>query len=249
MRFPVGGCQGADRAWLVTAPHGAAFQVKESELKMSRSLSLAEYRESLRNRPLLEAEAGGDPLALFRRWFEEMQKAEIHEPTAMTLATTSVKGTPSARIVLLKEYGDEGFLFFTNYESRKGVELDRNPRAALLFYWRELGRQIRIEGGVTKTSVEKSYEYFATRPRESQIGAWASAQSEAVSSREEMDRIYAETEKRFEGQNPLPLPPFWGGYCVTPTSYEFWQQRLGRYHDRLLYTRENEGWRVTRLNP
>jgi len=211
---------------------------------------LEEFQASLRETPLLEEDAGGDPLLLFTRWYNEMEKARIYQPTAMTLATVSPDGQPSLRAVLLKEYGDDGFLFFTNYESKKARELDLNPRVALLFYWRELGRQIRIQGTAEKTDSDKSYEYFVTRPRKSQIAAWASAQSQVTPSREEMDRLFAEVEERFKGEDPLPLPPFWGGYCVTPTSYEFWQERESRYHDRLLYSWAAEGgWNLLRLNP
>ncbi len=198
----------------------------------------------------MEMDLTEGPLPLFQKWYEEMERAEIFQPTAMTLTTVSKESQPSARVVLLKEFGEQGFLFFTNYESRKGREIESNPHVALLFYWRELGRQVRIQGKVEKTDTKKSYEYFATRPRGSQIAAWASAQSRSVGSREEMDRIYIETEKRFEGVDPVPLPPFWGGYRVVPTSVEFWQERMSRYHDRLLFSQNQEGgWDIQRLNP
>ncbi|MCB9784583.1 MAG: pyridoxamine 5'-phosphate oxidase [Candidatus Omnitrophica bacterium] len=214
------------------------------------NFDLNRFRETLRETPLLEDEAGHDPFQLFARWYNEMEKAEIFQPTAMTLATVSEEGRPSARVVLLKEYGEEGFVFFTNYESRKGRELAATPHAALLFYWRELGRQIRIEGRVEKTDSETSFQYFASRPRGSQIGAWASAQSDTVESREEMDQRYREVEEKFRNEDPLPLPPFWGGYRLVPSRFEFWQERASRYHDRLVYDRIQENsWSLSRLNP
>jgi pyridoxamine 5'-phosphate oxidase len=197
---------------------------------------------------LTESAVLADPIAQFQRWFDEALAAGIPEANAMTLATADKSGAPSARVVLLKWIDSRGFSFFTNYDSRKGRELARNPRAALCFYWQPLERQVRIEGAVEKTSREESEAYFRTRPLEAQIGAWVSRQSEVIESRDELERRQAEVAARFAGA-PVPLPDFWGGYRVVPESVEFWQGRPGRLHDRLRYERSAGAWVIRRLSP
>jgi pyridoxamine 5'-phosphate oxidase len=197
--------------------------------------------------PLHRRNLDPDPLAQFRAWFDEARDAGIALPEAMTLATASPHGSPSARIVLLKRL-DSGFVFHTNYRSRKGRELEASPGAALVFHWQPLGRQVRVEGTVERVAPEESAEYFATRPRGARLGAWASPQSEPIGSRAELEeRLAAETARR-EGRE-IPLPPFWGGYRLVPDRIEFWQHGDDRLHDRLLYERERDGWRVVRLAP
>ncbi|MFQ5678959.1 MAG: pyridoxamine 5'-phosphate oxidase [Gemmatimonadota bacterium] len=191
-----------------------------------------------------------DPILLFRRWFEEAKRAGILLPEAMSVATATPDGLPAARMMLLKEVGESGFLFYTNYESRKAHELEMNPRAALLFHWGVYQRQVRVEGDVARLSPEESAAYFRTRPRGSQLGAWASMQSRELESRAELKRRFAERRTEFRGRE-VPLPPFWGGYRLIPERIEFWQGRANRLHDRLLYTRGEEGggWRRVRLFP
>ena len=188
------------------------------------------------------------PLKLFGEWFEEAQKVEPVNPEAMALATATPDGRPSARMVLLKDWGPDGFVFYTNFESRKGGELQANGRAALLFYWRKLARQIRIEGPVEAVSEAEAEAYFASRPRDTQIGAWASAQSAPLDRYDQLVRKAKEVDQKFKGQH-VPRPPFWGGYVVTPERIEFWQGRANRLHDRLVYERDGHGWTLTRLNP
>jgi len=197
---------------------------------------------------LKEEDLDPDPIKQFQRWFAEVQAAGIVEPTAMVLATADRQGRPSARTVLLKSVDRRGFVFYTNYESRKGRDLAENPRAALVFNWPQLRRQVCIEGSVTKVSREESEAYFRTRPRGHQLGAWASRQSSVVSGREELDRRLAELELEYRGKE-IPLPPYWGGYLVAPERIEFWQGRANRMHDRLVYRRQGEGWVVERLSP
>jgi pyridoxamine 5'-phosphate oxidase len=199
-------------------------------------------------RKLTEAEAGADPFALFARWFDTATASGVPLPEAMTLATATPGGRPSARLVLLKDVDDDGFVFYTNYESRKAEELAANPRAALAFHWAALERQVRVEGSVVRTSREDAAVYFASRPRESQIGAWASIQSRDIDSRAELEAAYARRASEFEGRD-VPLPPYWGGYRVIPERIEFWQGRVGRLHDRLVYERTDDGWERTRLSP
>ena len=200
---------------------------------------------------LLEVDALPSAIAQFDRWFQEALQAKALEANAVTLATATRDGVPSARIVLLKAYDQRGFTFFTNYESAKGRELDANPRAAMTAFWRELERQVRITGRITRTSREESEAYFRTRPLGSQLGAWASHQSDVVSGRAALDETFAEMQARFEGGD-VPLPPFWGGYRLEPTVIEFWQGRPSRLHDRLRYTRvdgQAAAWTVERLSP
>jgi pyridoxamine 5'-phosphate oxidase len=196
-----------------------------------------------------ETTADADAVRQFARWLDDALAAGVSEPHAMTLATVTPGGRPSARIVLLRGFSAEGFVFYTNYDGRKGAELAANPHAALVLYWADLERQVRVEGPVETVPPEVSDAYFQTRPRESQIGAWASPQSQVIASREELDRRFEEFSRRFEGR-PVPRPPRWGGYRVIPHVIEFWQGRPGRLHDRLLYTHlGEEGWRRERLAP
>lgn len=189
-----------------------------------------------------------EPLEQFEHWFAEAKRAGVEVPEAMTLATADGEGVPSARMVLLKGAGEDGFVFYTGYGSRKSEELEQNPRAALVFYWRPLGRQVRVEGSVERVSEPESAAYFATRPRGSQLAAWASQQSRPLGSRDELERRYAELEREYEDRE-VPLPPHWGGYRLRPEAIEFWEHRENRLHDRLRYTRAREGWKVERLSP
>jgi pyridoxamine 5'-phosphate oxidase len=196
---------------------------------------------------LLEAQVDPDPLRQFARWFEEAAAAGVAMPEAMALATATADGRPSVRMVLLKGFDERGFSFYTGYESRKGRELAENPRAALLFHWP--GRQVRIEGPVSRLTAEESDAYFASRPRGSRLSAIASRQSEVVSSREELEARVVELEERFAGADP-PRPDRWGGFRLVPETYELWQHREDRLHDRLRYRREgNVRWVVERLSP
>jgi pyridoxamine 5'-phosphate oxidase len=198
---------------------------------------------------LTEAEVHPDPLAQFRAWFEDARQADVFEPDAAALATATPDGAPSARMVLLKGFDERGFRFFSSYESRKGSELEANPRAALLFHWKELGRQVRIEGSVERVSREESQEYARTRSRPSQLSALASPQSRVIGSREELEALVAEAEARYAG-GEVALPAHWGGYRLLPQVYELWQHREHRLHDRLRYRlEEGVGWVVERLAP
>jgi pyridoxamine 5'-phosphate oxidase len=189
-----------------------------------------------------------DPIAVFAAWLREAEEAGVEVPETMTLATADSEGAPSARMVLLKGVDPDGFVFYSGYVSRKADELERNPRAALVFYWRPLGQQVRVEGRVERVSEAESAAYFATRPRGSQVAAWASQQSEPLAGREELDRRYAELEQEYEGR-AVPLPPHWGGFRLRPDVIEFWQHRDNRLHDRIRYTRAREGWRSELLSP
>ena len=189
-----------------------------------------------------------DPLGRFQDWFHEAERAGVDVPEAMTLATADAEGVPSARMLLLKSAGEDGFVFYSGYASRKGGELDENPRAALVFYWRPLGKQVRVEGRIERVSEAESAAYFATRPRGSQIAAWASQQSQPLASREDLERRYTSLEREYEGRE-VPLPPHWGGYRLRPEAIEFWEHRENRLHDRIRYTRAREGWRTEQLAP
>lgn len=197
--------------------------------------------------PLRRRDLDPDPFAQFRGWFGEAQAAELPLAEAMTLATATAEGAPSARMVLLKGV-DRGFVFFTNYESRKGRELEANPRAALLLHWQPLGRQVRVEGTVERATLEESAQYFASRPRAAAIGAWASPQSEPIPTRAHLEERLAAAAAEHEGDE-IPLPPAWGGYRLVPTRFEFWQHGEDRLHDRFVYEPEAGGWRITRLAP
>jgi len=197
---------------------------------------------------LNETSINKNPFIQFTKWYESILNSNLNEPTAMMLSTADVNGNSSARIVLLKEFDDSGFVFYTNYESRKGKNLQENPKAALTFFWDEQRRQIRIEGAVEKISKETSKKYFSSRLRESQIGAWVSAQSSEVPNRDFLEKKYVELEEKF-GSEEIPLPDFWGGYKVTPNYFEFWQGRENRLHDRICYKKENDEWKIFRLAP
>jgi pyridoxamine 5'-phosphate oxidase len=189
-----------------------------------------------------------DPIKQFQTWLNDAFEAGLPLPEAMTLATATPDGKPSARMVLLKQVDHDGFVFYTNYNSAKARQLDANRYAALVFYWAKLDRQVRIEGSVSRTSREESREYFATRPRESQIGAWASEQSEEIESRAVLEQRAAELEKQY-GDREIDCPEHWGGYRLKPERIEFWKSRIGRLHDRILYQREGNGWSISRLAP
>jgi pyridoxamine 5'-phosphate oxidase len=189
-----------------------------------------------------------DPFQQFEAWLRDAVESAHHEPTAMTLATCTADGRPSARMVLLKDVTPAGFVFYTNYESQKARELEENPRAALVFWWGRLERQVRVEGDVERVSREESEAYFRTRPRGSRIGAWASAQSRPIDGRAALEARVAEVEQRFPGEE-VPLPPWWGGYRLRPTRFEFWQGRPSRLHERWVYTPGADGWRIHQIMP
>jgi len=189
------------------------------------------------------------PYLQFDKWFKDVLKADFREPTAVILATSTRRGKPSARAVLMKEYNENGFVFYTNYQSRKGRELDENPRAALLFYWDRLERQVRVEGKVSKVSSRQSDDYFGIRPRESRIGAIASPQSEVIKDRMVLEKKVAELAKKFEAIETIPRPVHWGGYTLKPTYFEFWQGQPNRLHDRIAYLLSKGNWKIKRLAP
>ncbi len=195
-----------------------------------------------------ERDLDPDPLKQFERWFAEARAEGLPAPEAMALATATPDGRPSVRMVLLKDAGEQGFDFFTHYESRKGGELAANPHAALLFHWQRLGRQVRVEGPVARITAEESEAYFVTRPLESRLAAWASPQSRTLESRDELERLFADTKERFPGAE-VPLPPHWGGLRLEPDAYEFWKHGENRLHDRVRYTRDGAAWRRERLAP
>lgn len=198
---------------------------------------------------LRRADLAASPITQFGLWFQTALSANLRDPNAMTLATVTPEGAPAARIVLLKGFDENGFTFFTNYESPKGRDLAANPHVALVLFWPTLERQIRITGTVGKVSCEESEEYFHTRPTGSQIGAWASRQSSVLPNRETLQQRFDEQTRRFGGQT-IPLPPHWGGYRVTPDTIEFWQGQPSRLHDRFRYSRKlDEGWKIERLSP
>ena len=217
---------------------------------MPSSMELSNLREDYRLAALDEKQCAAHPVRQFEHWFGEAKSACLKEPNAMTLATVDAQGQPSARIVLLKGIEEDTFLFYTNYESRKGRELAANPRCALTFFWAELERQVRVEGSVEKVSQEKSAAYFKGRPKGSRLGAIVSQQSAELPSREPLEERLAELEQRFAHTDDVPMPEFWGGYRVKPHLVEFWQGRTNRLHDRILYRLEPSGtWRIGRLSP
>ena len=197
---------------------------------------------------LKESDVASDPIEQFRSWFDEVLAADLHEPNAMTLATATPEGRPSARVVLLKGFDERGFVFYTSYVGRKSEELETNPNCALVFYWGELERQVRVEGRASRVSEEESDEYFGSRPRGSRLGAWASEQSRPVEGRGALEERLRGLEAEYEGRE-VPRPPFWGGYQVEPEVIEFWQGRENRLHDRLVYRRSGGSWRRERLQP
>ncbi len=209
---------------------------------------LAALRKDYTLAGLRRADLAADPFQQFERWFQEAQDAGVIEPNAMTLATATPEGLPSARTVLLKSFDTNGFVFYTNYDSRKGHELAANPHACLVFPWLALERQVKVYGLVSQVSREETATYFNSRPVGSRIGAWASPQSQVVANREALEEARTEAETRF-GDHPIPPPPHWGGYCVTPTAIEFWQGRPSRLHDRLRYRWQRGAWMIERLAP
>jgi len=209
---------------------------------------LAAMRSEYADAGLSEQDVPPEPIALWREWLDAAQAAAIAEVNAMVLSTVGAGGAPSSRMVLCKYADTDGFVFYTNYDSRKAEEIDANPQVSLLFPWHPLGRQVRVEGLASRVDEAESAAYFATRPRGAQIGAWASRQSSVLGSRAELDRLVASVEERF-GDGDLPLPPHWGGFRVRPAAVEFWQGRTNRLHDRLRYVRDGAGWRVERLSP
>jgi pyridoxamine 5'-phosphate oxidase len=211
-------------------------------------MEISELRREYRAAGLDRDQLDDDPVAQFGRWFGEAERAEEIEPNAMTLATSSPDGRPSARIVLLKGFGPDGFVFFSNYASRKGDELAANPNAALVFWWPPLERQVRLEGRVERTTTEESEAYWASRPLGSRLAALASAQSQVLAGREELVRRVEELAARHR-DGDVPLPEAWGGYRLVPDAFEFWQGQPNRLHDRFRYTRHQDGWLVERLSP
>ena len=209
---------------------------------------LTAAREEYTRGGLVESDLVADPVAMFGRWYDEARSAGIHEPNAMVVATASPVGVPSARMVLLKGFSDDGFVFFTNTRSRKGAELAASAACALLFPWHPIERQVRVDGTASLLPREAVDAYFAVRPRGSQLGAWASHQSRVVDGRDELAREYADVEARY-ADGDVPTPEEWGGYLVRPEAVEFWQGRPGRMHDRLVYRRTDDGWRTERLAP
>jgi pyridoxamine 5'-phosphate oxidase len=210
---------------------------------------ISDIRREYASRSLGEADTDPDPITQFRLWFDEALRSQVFDANAMSLATASTSGEPAARIVLLKGVDEAGFVFFTQYDSAKGRDLARNPRAALLFYWAELERQVRVVGAVTRVPREASEAYFATRPVESQWAAWSARQSSEIATRDDLERQFGEIKQRFADQ-PVPCPPDWGGFRVAPERIEFWQGRPSRLHDRLLYTKQHDGsWTRVRLAP
>lgn len=212
----------------------------------NNDISKRKLRSSLKD--LSEDSVSLDPITQFAIWMSEAIESNLLEPNAMTLATASKEGIPSARTVLLKGFDERGFVFYTNYESSKAKDLDENPNATLLFLWVEFERQVRITGKVDKVSREESEKYFISRPRESQLGAWASKQSSVIPNREILENKFEEMKERFEGKE-IPLPSFWGGYRVIPQRIEFWQGRESRLHDRICYTLDAGKWKIERLSP
>ncbi len=210
--------------------------------------SIADIRTDYKLRSLNETDVAPDAIEQFTRWWDEAVASNIDEVNAMTLATATPNGIPSARIVLLKGYDEKGFVFFTNYQSQKGKELAANPHAALVFFWKELERQVRIEGVIEKTVAEESDAYYQSRPAGSRIGAWASPQSEVIPAREVIENNVINYEKKF-ADGVIPRPSHWGGYILKPTQIEFWQGRSSRLHDRIHYTLINGVWKIERLAP
>lgn len=210
---------------------------------------IADIRKDYQLQSLLETDIAADPFTQFNHWWDDAVKSELEEVNAMTLATATLNGLPSARIVLLKSVTDRGFVFFTNYNSHKGKELEVNPQACLVFFWKELERQVRITGRVEKVSAAESDEYYNSRPAGSRVGAWASPQSSVIPSREFIEKNIVKVEEQFAGTE-ITRPPHWGGYMVIPAVIEFWQGRTNRLHDRLQYSKMQDGtWKIERLAP
>lgn len=212
------------------------------------TMNINDIRKSYRLKKLSSKDLDANPLIAFKGWFQEALDCKIDEVNAASLATCDGLGRPSCRLILLKEIAENGLIFFTNYESRKSQELSQNPQAALTIWWKEIEREVRFEGLVEKCSKSMCELYFARRPRRSQLAAWASQQSKPIASRKQLEEQYLEVEKKFEGTE-VPLPPFWGGYILIPSSVEFWQGREDRLHDRILYNKNDGIWSKQRLSP
>jgi pyridoxamine 5'-phosphate oxidase len=215
---------------------------------VSKSNPIADLRKVYQLESLLEKDADPNPMTQFEKWWKQAINSNIEEPNAMMLATCSKSGKPSSRIVLLKGIEQDGFIFYTNYTSRKGNEIKNNPFVSLLFFWKKLERQVRIEGKIKKISAAESDEYFSSRPRESRIGAWSSPQSSVIKNREFLQQNVIKYNKQFK-TGDVPRPDYWGGYIVKPDCFEFWQGRPGRLHDRLQYNFEKDVWIIKRLAP
>lgn len=216
---------------------------------MALTHNLAAIRNNYSRQALSEESVSGDPIHQFNVWLEEAIQAKVEEPTAMVLSTVNAEGKPSARVVLLKDVSAQGLSFFTNYDSRKGMELKENPFAALIFFWPALERQVRIEGKVAKVAPEVSDAYFHSRPKGSQIGAWASPQSKEIESREVIEKADKQLTEEYEKAELIPRPPHWGGYQLQPERLEFWQGRPNRLHDRIVYEQQQNSWKIKRLAP
>ena len=211
--------------------------------------AIADLRKEYSSETLLEKDVTPNPIQQFKKWWEQVIASEIVEPNAMTLATSSIDGLPSARIVLLKDFDEKGFVFYTNYNSYKGLQLEENPKACLVFHWKELERQVRIMGLVNKLGAIQSDEYYLSRPIGSRIGAWASPQSQPIKNREWLEQEFEKRKNEFANEE-IPRPPHWGGYIVNPVIIEFWQGRFSRLHDRIQYSLEDaNGWKIERLAP
>lgn len=218
-------------------------------MKMTERPSIADLRRDYTRAGLRRADLDADPIAQFSRWLDQAVAANLPDATAMTLSTVDATGQPSGRIVLLKSVDQNGFTFFTNYESRKGHDLAGNPKAGLVFFWAELERQVCIAGTVSKVSREVSEKYFNSRPRGSRLAAWVSSQSEAIADRATLEKKLAEVTAKHPGET-VPLPPYWGGFCLAPVRIEFWQGRPNRLHDRFVYLRQpDKQWTLQRLSP
>lgn len=215
---------------------------------MTAPIDLAGLRRDYRTRPLERGDLAADPVTQFQQWFTEALEASVLDPNAMGVATVGPDGQPSLRMVLLKHFDAQGFVFYTNHDSRKAREMAGNPRVALLLYWAEISRQVRITGTATRVPAAESLRYFLSRPRDSQIGAWVSEQSRVIEGRQLLEAKFAEIRGRFAA-GEVPLPSFWGGYRVAMDSVEFWQARENRLHDRFLYSRGGAGWTIERLAP
>lgn len=216
---------------------------------MALTHNIADIRKNYSKQALTEESVMVEPIQQFELWLQEAISAEADEPTAFVLSTVNTSGQPAARVVLLKEVNPDGFVFFTNYDSRKGNELNSVPLAAMTFFWASLERQVRVEGSVEKVSEAISDAYFQSRPKGSQIGAWASPQSKEITSRSELEQADKSFTQKFEAADKVPRPPHWGGYIIKPTMVEFWQGRPNRLHDRIVYEKHENSWRLKRLAP